>query len=117
MKNLIVLISLIMISFVLNETDQSCHLTKASKYSDCKDLPVEYETDVCCFASATSTEEKVCVEVEKRYLDRLEEYAKEVEARGGASGLKIVCSDDSDDYSYGSYLSISLLSLIIFLFI
>ena len=98
-----------MISFVLNVTIQSCHLTEASKYSDCKDLPVEYETDVCCFASATSIEKKYCVEIEKKNLDRLEEYAKEVESRGGASGTKIDCS-------YGSCLSLSLLSLIVYLF-
>ncbi len=114
MKSLVLLISIEMVSFVLNDSSGG----KASKYDDCKNLKLEESTNHCCFAEFEATidgkEEKgkECVEITQKEYENIKDYVNEILSYGEKKGAK--------DYSYDidcscSYLTKSLLGLIILL--
>ena len=106
MKSLFILISLAIISFVLNDDD--CE-GEASKYSDCEKLKVNPSTNHCCFIKYEykGQDVKGCMEITKEQYEKIDEVVKEMEKETEVKDFDIDCSC--------AYLSISLLSLILIL--
>ena len=114
MKSLILLISIIMVSFVLND---GCSGT-ASKYDDCKGKKTSDSTAYCCYVESEGTvlgkkkTSKECEELSKAEYDNIKDYVKTQKQLAETFGAKDV---DMDIDCESSYLKICLLSLIIFL--
>ncbi len=106
MKSLFILISLAIISFVLNDDD--CE-GLASKYSECEKLKVNPSTNHCCFVKYeyNGQDVKGCMEITKEQYEKIDDLVKENEKESGVKNFDIDCSS--------AYLSISLLSLILIL--
>ena len=114
MRFIKLLVSIIVISFVLNiDCDGD-----GSNYKDCKDRKVEASTSRCCFLTTKYTflgekvTEKGCEEVTKHEYENINDYittAKEIVKGLGAKDvdLKVDCNS--------SYLTLSILGLIMLL--
>ena len=107
MKSIVFLILILLVSYVLN-TD--CSLTQGSKVDDCKNLKTYYDDSHCCLlkSSAAGQSAKVCTEVIKKDYDNIKDYIKKLEETvNNAVDYDVDCGC--------SYLSISLLGLLLFL--
>lgn len=106
MKNIVLLISILLVSFVLNKY---CGGT-ASKFDDCKDLEKVEGISHCCFVEAeyNGEEAKMCVPLTKAEYDNIGDYVKKA-TENAPSGY------DYDIDCGSSYLYISLLGLLLFL--
>ena len=107
MKSVVFLISILLVSYVLNK---GCNLAEGSKVDDCKNLDTIVEDSHCCLleSSAGGQSAKICTEVLKKDYDNIKDYVKKLEDQvNNAVDYDIDCGC--------SYLSISLLGLLLFL--
>ena len=115
MKVIILLVSIIMISFVLNKVCEG----EAENYNECKNRKLEDSSHRCCFFSTKFTilgqqmTEKGCEEITKTQFDNIQEHIKQSEQAlldlEGVKDVNVVVNCIS------SYLSLSILGLIILL--
>ena len=115
MRSLVLLISILLASFVLND---SCTGKDATKYDDCKNLQKSDPSNYCCFVESEYTvgdkeeKHKGCLEITKKDYDNIKDYVKEIKSEAEKSGVKDISYDIDCSCSY---LTISLLGLIILL--
>ena len=106
MRSIVFLLSILMVSYVFNS---SCEGVNKDSGDDCKKLDTETKSNHCCLEISKfgGTTNKECVEISNELYEKIGEYL-DTTRKGLASGYEY-------DIDCGcSYLSISLLSLLLF---
>ena len=67
----------LLISISLEQHSGPCAISKAEKYTNCRDKkPGDTRNSVCCYLEADDEKIKRCVEVQKKYLEDKDSFKK-----------------------------------------
>ena len=114
MKIFTILISILLLIYINADTESECQKkgTSGKKTSDCEDLKTTLETSHCCYFKykSDSGESEGCTEIAKDVYDDIKKYIKDSEKEGDSINFKVKKLD-----CYSSYLTLSLLSLVLLL--
>ena len=114
MKIFTILISILLLIYINTQTISEClqKLTTGRKTSDCEDLKTTVDSSHCCYykTKTDSVETEGCTEVPKASYDDIKKYIKELEEQAKSAKMKVKKLD-----CYSSYLTLSLLSLVLLL--
>ena len=114
MKIFTILVSILLLTYINTDTVSEClqKLTTGRKTSDCEDLKTTIDSSHCCYykSKSDSAEAEGCTEVPKASYDDIKKYIKDLEEQGKSDNMKVKKLD-----CYSSYLTLSLLSLVLLL--
>lgn len=116
MKIFTILISILLLIYINTQTVTVSEClqkgTSGKKTSDCENLKTTIDTNHCCYFKykSDSGESEGCTEITKDVYDDIKKYIKDSEKEGDSINFKVKKLD-----CYSSYLTLSLLSLVLLL--